>query len=52
VPGFLGARGVFEGEGEDGAAFFDCVGAFGGGGEGGVYGVEGDGGGEVCWGVC
>jgi hypothetical protein len=48
VPGFLGTRGVFEGEGEDGAAFFDCVFALGFGGEGGVYGVEGGGGGEVC----
>lgn len=40
VPGFLSAGLVLEGEGEDGTAFFDGVGAFGGGGEGGVYGVE------------
>ena len=48
MPGFLSARGVFEGEGEDGAAFFYGVGAFGGGGESGVDCVEGGGGGEVC----
>jgi len=41
VPGFLGAGLVLEGEGEDGTAFFDGVGTFGGGGQGGVYGVEG-----------
>ena len=41
MPGFLGAGLVLEGEGEDGTAFFDGVGTFGGGGQGGVYGVEG-----------
>lgn len=47
VPGFLGAGLVLEGEGEDGTARFDGVGAFGGGGEGGVYGIEGGGRREV-----
>lgn len=41
VPGFLSARGVFECEGEDGTAFFDCVFALGVVLESGVYVVEG-----------
>lgn len=41
VPGFLGAGLVLEGECEDGSAFFDGVGAFGGGGKSGVDCVEG-----------
>jgi hypothetical protein len=52
VPGFLGAGAVFEGESEDGTAFFDGVFALGRGGEGGIYGVEGSGGGELGCGCC
>jgi hypothetical protein len=50
VPGGCFAAGVFEGEGEDGAALFD--GGFflrGVGLKGGVYEVEGGGGGEGVW---
>ena len=50
MPGLGVAGVVFEGEGEDGVAFFDGVGTFGGGGlEGAVDSIEGEGGGE---GIC
>ena len=52
MPGLLCAVCVLESEGEDGAALFHGVFAFSVIGEGGVYGVEGGGGGKVGFRSC